>query len=1143
MVDKIEIDDEIYDIVDEELNNIEYLEILSIDEIIKDNPSFMALSKDEIQSELYKTFKNKNKTDNFTKLFYDVINNNKIREGILDDYSNYIFMSDVDKKDFSELNIEEEVANYNELDKLQTTRYNISKNNYFFAIQYDDKSSYKRLKPTSKIILELNKNDFDNNRVYYPVYPIDDVNIPIIAAYYKVPTTTINDYMYNKVTSHLYNNKNINKNNSTRFTDINKLIKNTRPSIETIIENIPDSFDLNYNDLNNIFNRFGYSMDFINENDFELLIKHMNKLVKNEKERINVYKPLKNKKIDILNNKLTFFDKLSKTISLLNLTDKTKELLILLKSGLEDKRINSNLLQKPKLLYDNIDDIIKNISNDNVNIEQVIENIKSFKEFENIEKNITSINNYIETTQNLEEILEELENMKDDFNYIKYNIKNYDDNVNKKVFINFYNEMKEIVIGNNEDNYEGLPSILRNVDLENYEELEFDNEYVEEENNVVLSDSKMINNLLEKYWLTLEYKNDIGFIEILKIVLPILYIISKTSGIEINYEILCNELYIYFRGVSTKFNIIKRKLEEKQIYIDDNDIFDIAKIKAINTNLIDLNMGSGVNNIIKEANNEYSLIIEDVFNSSIAWWILNIQEKIIKDNFNIDNSKLNPIYIDKWFLYGEPLKKEKTKIGVAPYLISIIDDFIKEKNDNSINIVYDNIIELINDRYKDRLVILKNVYVDLESKKKIEYGVIAQKKMIENIKNKKFDKIAYDYIEALLYSPGVNYKKLHKYLLGCCLQKITKDFKPDSDLINNARRDLIDIKKKFATRKETNKKRSLRFTPIIKRESHEEYEDDEDIEYKKIENVETEIDEADILEWLDNMKEKNSLLPNNIIEDLKKNTRSSLDYIEKYIKILQKTSKKNSDLLEIFIPSNINYKTLLLNIIKIINIKTGDENTDLLLKKAIESIREILVDLEKLNMIKTEENRNDIERINAYIVARAMCLPCNPENTAGNILIPVIEVKINFIEDNAYRIYDKISSSIKNSKFLSFDENTAFINSMREKNKQIKLSILNNKTVEENNLISQLKKAGIKNNLMSVEMVNEKQEENLEEDNEAEKHFKEVEEEYLALQQDIYAQQDEDNAEGENEYAMGAEDDDGDDDNLDRNDMGFIYAD
>ena len=45
-----------YKYEDEELDDIEYLEIMSLEDIIKDNPSFIALSKTDIHDSLFNMF-------------------------------------------------------------------------------------------------------------------------------------------------------------------------------------------------------------------------------------------------------------------------------------------------------------------------------------------------------------------------------------------------------------------------------------------------------------------------------------------------------------------------------------------------------------------------------------------------------------------------------------------------------------------------------------------------------------------------------------------------------------------------------------------------------------------------------------------------------------------------------------------------------------------------------------------------------------------------------------------------------------------------------------------------------------------------------------------------------------------------------
>jgi hypothetical protein len=95
------------------------------------------------------------------------------------------------------------------------------------------------------------------------------------------------------------------------------------------------------------------------------------------------------------------------------------------------------------------------------------------------------------------------------------------------------------------------------------------------------------------------------------------------------------------------------------------------------------------------------------------------------------------------------------------------------------------------------------------------------------------------------------------------------------------------------------------------------------------------------------------------------------------------------------------------------------------------------------------------------------------------------------------------------------EENIEFLNKKREENKQKKLSILNDKTVEENQLISNLKKAGIKNDLMDDNNDNE--------DN------------------NNINQMYNDNDVDKNESKLSAIDEDSDDENMMYDDMGFIY--
>jgi hypothetical protein len=222
----ININDIEYNYEDEELDDIEYLEIMSLDDIMKDNPSFIALSREDIKSNLFELFANKKKVDNITDLFYNILNNNDANRGKLKEYDNYIFNAEAEKKDSSTdtMDKNDDTLIFNNLKKKAVLNHDEAKDKYFFAIRYNTDSTKLRFRPEAKINITIEPND-KYFPIYYPVFPIDDVNIPIISSYYKIPKAIINDYIYTKITSHLTKTKNINFASSENYENINDLVK------------------------------------------------------------------------------------------------------------------------------------------------------------------------------------------------------------------------------------------------------------------------------------------------------------------------------------------------------------------------------------------------------------------------------------------------------------------------------------------------------------------------------------------------------------------------------------------------------------------------------------------------------------------------------------------------------------------------------------------------------------------------------------------------------------------------------------------------------------------------------------------------------------------------------------------------------
>ena len=1141
----IEIDDYIYKYEDEDLDDIEYLEIMSLDDIIKDNPSFIALSENDIRDNLSNMFLNNKKAKNVTKLFYEIINDINEKRGVLDNYDNYIFNAEVEKEknDVNEIKEQEDASYFNKLENREFNQYIKAKDKYFFCIKYNNESTNIRFMNDKKINISLEPYHNNEFPIYYPVFPTDEVNIPIISAYYKIPKSTISDKIYEKITDYLINSKNINLKNANNYDNTKDLVKDVRPDIHHIIkymkEDERNDFNLDYKNIDAIFKKFGKSLDLINQKDCDILCDYMISVTEYEKERKNIFRRINIKKSDILNKKLVFFDKLKSIINLLDLKESTINFLgktkIILEEHLSTIAVTDELVNLNNL---NINKLILHINQtEEGDVLQLLTNIKQSMHIANIKDTIIEIDKILKTVDKKPEIIKNYEILKHKFEYSRNHIFDYDKD--GKHYLISYREVKEIKEGKYNDNYEGIP-------LDNME----DTINVDDQDNIAheVYDIKYVIDTIDinKYLTNINYKTEEGFIDGIKNVLPELTEISKMCNLEIDYDILCSELFKYNRSIPSRKNIYIKEFKDRNVELNKTLLNILEKVPPKNI----LNINGLVNeldrdtlDIILIATKEWLSSIKELFIHAISFWILNVQEKILDDTFPLDENYLNDNYIVNWYKYGSPfnnLKKSEEK-GVLPYIINIAKEYLINKNELSINA--DNLlkdtIKFIEDKYTPYLENMKSKYELLKNKKKEMRGLI-EKEKFKNLRDNKIcvknvNLCKEQHVKSLLYMPDIDYVKIHKFLHGCCLKKLDDTFSDDIDLKNAKRKDLIAWKKEFAKKRMTNKTRELRFIPekvnkdkAVVKELDSIFKEDitYDIKYSNILSL-----------WLDEMREKqNNILPVKVIDDIEFNAKKIDIAIKNNLNILAKTSKnlKNDNFINSFYKDKIKYKSIILSIIKILNNyskKKDNIELTLLIDISIKDLRNIIIDLNKLNSILVEDNEIETERINRYIVSRALCCPFNPDELVNGSLSSHI-INNSTIQELAKNIYTDILKIIELS-FPTAEENINFLNEQREKNKQNKINILNDKSVEENLLIKELKKAGIKHKIM-----NEKKEEvfEIEEENPTDDARPDSK-----LFDDIYDDDIDAINKYDDEHKLGTYDDDSDDELMLTEDMGFIY--
>ena len=1077
--------------IDEELDDIEYTEILSFEEMSKINPSFIALDKEEIYNHLYIFFKDKKKAGLIRSLFYEILSNRDSKNGKISDYTNYIF------------NVEGELEKYGDDDSKDAT-YNFidkyNKNTGFsefvkrkFCVSYDRKSDLLRLKPTRNTSIVINGDaefaafpkyhsvvkdyntmkcsQVDKVEDIYNINDGDDISLPISGTYYKIPTSTRDDYMYAKIASHLLNSINTNYKSSDDYKDMHELIKNTRPDISSIIkevDNSKDSFYLDYSNINNIFKKYDYSLDFISDKDLEILTDYMFSIIKNEKERKNTHKVFKIKKPVLINRKLTFFDNIEKILKVINISpqivdflDKTKELILNYKSDI----IQSNV--EPLKNY-NIYDIIKQINDDTITIEDVIEELKLSIKSINIDNALEAINDILEAKENIEAIKGDCHNTRQQFIHSRTHIFDYD--TDGKHFIISKRENKAIRDGNDIDDYEGTHD---------------DDDIIDDENKGVANNGNAanaanavgntINNNydMSAYISNINFRNEKGFIDILKIILEIIKKINDVANIDIDYDGLSNFLFKNYRSISTRYDKYLKEFEKKNI----DDAKKNAKKYAEMTPGHLLNM---LNNrqiekvhidIIKKVNDTFIDSINIIFYNAICFWIVDTQDNINKNNITLNMNYLNPSHIDKL----------NTR-GLLYYIIEIISDFFKydDSNDYIINIkgLKKTLIAIIEERFKDAD---KEVLDELLNKN------TADKINRCSIDKSKYSDDELYYIDKLLYTPNNNskFEKIHKYIQGCCLRKLDYNFNDISDFETTNNVEIIKLKKLYSDVRLSNKERDIRFVPtkqVIKKKkgkkasndfSIEEDGSDADIndindmkgQYDNIKYINKKpdvynINNYEVNEWLEGMQGVTELLPNYLIENI---MNYELDPVETAITTNIKKLKnvKNNISGDFLNCKYINYKEILLNICKILysnfnSSLTYADNETLKSKvmSAIKEIRKIIKHLYKLNKIKNEENADVINTINILVISRSLNYP---------VLAGIENIPPEFITNKADEIYEYLKNYLegKYNKFLTPEEIAIFINEKREEYKNKKLKENQNLDIEENDIRRQVKAAGI----------------------------------------------------------------------------------
>uniref|UniRef100_A0A6C0EQR4 Uncharacterized protein n=1 Tax=viral metagenome TaxID=1070528 RepID=A0A6C0EQR4_9ZZZZ len=1047
----------------EDLPEINYFEIVSIDEIIKNNPNFIAFSREEIYNELFNFVKTKSKTECFLKLFYEIVNKKT-------NVDNFIVIADANRGNFEDLNIEEFISDLKKYDKINDANLALaSKNKLWFPLNYDADNNKIRFKAQQKTIIELSE---DNN---YIVFKDDETNIPIIGVYFYSPITILDDYLNDKIMSHLYKPIKLDIKNATveneNFEDLIKSYK-----IKIPIDKI-DNENYNYSSINNLLQKYNYSLDNISQDDFKIIKNHLTELNKKETIHKITYNSIQIKSIELINPRFTFFNILKELKILIDITIKSTDIITKQLKTFEKERSVVKKLDITRDLYS----IITNLNDKNY--DQVINNLRDLRKNLILDGAISKLELF--NKLNKKNIINQLDELEIRFELLKYSFVDI-----YKLNFSCTDDEHEIHIGTDEANYEGVP-----LKIGQSNEKEDNYEYDDEKDEIDLDETQF-----NKYYNNQFYNIEIGFAELLKMILPFLYRMQKLSALPINYDMIVSYLFNNYRTIEPKITIIYKYFPD--IEEDELNIYLKKPIKYILINAKDKMI-----NAMNEYFNNFKNIIYDI----IALWSITIQKDIIHETLFFNQEKLFPECEHLWDEYGAPYDIESKK-GVMIYLSCIFrevyGDLYKDEYANLVPLDDDFkkiIMTIITEKYEKELLTMTKIKA---KKVKINIGRQYYDTLYDLLKRKEYkgDNFLAAYIDALIYMPAIKFVKIHKYLQGCCLERIDENFTADL-YFKTDRQDLKKAKEKLTGKRVFNMPRYKRFFIQKKKEINKTE------QFIEIHNpIKYNIIDYDIQKWLSDLK------------DLKKPTIFSDDLISKLLLSVFKTTENykeqyinyfnNKELKQLFHNYTFdNYKQISSIISKILYKYLKKDALSFLT-----IINNTINELDKLNSIITEDNINDINSIKRIAIIRLMALPSSIDNIVNKKFIPSIDIDNEVYQELFKEIVISIINNIKNCHMLDLNEQIDFINQIREKNKFDILARMNKKTREDKDIEKELKKYGLKYN-----------EELL--DNEIEPEI------------NIEKPDNQNENDGEDEYKVDMEDGDSDDEYMQGSNNGFIYAD
>lgn len=1001
---------------DEILPEIEIRELLTLEQVLDNNPSFVAFTRAEVLKYLNDLFPQQVATSLTSDIFAIVE-----RPLVAPLSKNIVPVLRADKLEhvMDEIEYEKSLEDMKNAPNYNAQQYLLHKLTYPLDHNPPSQENEAAFVAKERPTLVAYSSDPKKTTV---LLPKDNLPESFIGGIYVAPNTTSESYISERVVA----SQPIVSDNVIHTNDLRSIII----PFESVLSELTSVPDIHV--LRHALKRFNYDLENLTTPQLTALIQHIKSLPFEDNDNDNdqsrkspttrVFKVIGRDFYDALNDGL-------------NVHALDKEKYNAIYNAITTSIPPPQLTNIAEIPYD-IGDILEGIRSNKFTIQEVATFLKIARNRVIIDDAFATIQRYMELDP--EAIPESIQHIIEKWSHRNLH---YNDRT-ARVFLEMYKDVAEIKQGTDTSTYDGNPT---EQPFQVFEEMQYEyvDQTVNEEDDIPIDEEAALPS----------FNAPEGVKEALVPVLQKMQHLSKASGVPISLEQLIS--YITPRIVRISFQEtlqqnVPQLAPELRLQIATSS-YDSAMRIAMG--IVPLSLSDDTQQVIRAMFKEYTRLLKQLFIESVAWYVLQTQLAFLENRLEFDPITNGMMAcIRQWSPLGAPLTKEKEHVGVLYYLATVAQEsaIIETPSEELVK----SVLSFISDTQSDVIGGLQEKYADVLANQEttISKAQQANVSLNEAIQLKLKRRIIPDFVRAFLYLPG---SVKHTF------QQLGSQFRADTDW--------QDLKKLRAVKDQLAKKRMTKAErpPLAWLETRPQSEPKEKQNlFVPTEIVEERNNKSQFTEWLETCKADNLfLLPPDIIDTVMTSPTALTAIITKHINAVTKTVNKK--VTSSYFPRNAADATMKhLDIVaksihQYIHIYEGTEKA--MITSSLQYIRDFKEKWSTLPPIRDMVDQSFVDIIIRYVVTRAACLPCDSRdvNSRTGKLDISDRVNANFVATILTSSFNAISSSFTNGQMPTSEEQHAFITKMREIQKVQTLNVLNAQSEEERQIMIDAKKIGL----------------------------------------------------------------------------------